>query len=80
MGDGRHSKEAANEGRVNSALKIAQSSARIDPLLPAIILISDIGTALTHRGLHRACLGLTAFPSSQRGPQHLLLTGNCERV
>lgn len=48
VGDGRHSKEAENEGRVNSALKIAQSSAGIDPLLPAMILSSDIGTALTH--------------------------------
>lgn len=80
MRDGRHSKEAENEGRVNSALKIAQSSAGIDPLLPAMILSSDIGTALTHRGLHRACLDLMASPSSQRGPQRFLLTGNCERV
>lgn len=50
VGDGRHSKEAENEGRVNSPLKIAHSSARIDLLvsaapqrLRAMILICNIG-------------------------------------
>lgn len=50
MGGGRHSKEAENEGRVNSPLKIAHSSARIDLLvsaapqrLRAMILICNIG-------------------------------------
>lgn len=50
MGDGRHSKEAENEGRVNSPLKIVHSSAHIDLLVSAapqrlreMILICNIG-------------------------------------